>query len=104
MTMKIFKAEPIESRINERPWDGSTHKGWVIVRAENERNVIHILSSEFGIAARLRSGEDTPKNPWRAGLANYTEMTDEEIESSEYSIEGEEGIIEKEGDALEGRH
>ena len=95
--MKIFKGEPIESRMNENPWNASTHKGWVIIRAENEGNAMHIAASELGIAASIKIGEVIPVNPWRGGLVNYTEIKVEEIERSNYSIGGEEGIIEKEG-------
>jgi len=96
--MKIFKAEPIESSINEHHWNASTHKGWAIIRAEDEDGARRIASSEFVLHAPLRLGEQIPVNPWRAGHASYTELTNAEIESSGYSIEGEEGIIKKEGD------
>ena len=96
--MKIYIADPIESRINENHWQASTHKGWVIIRAENEGNAIRIASSEYGIATHKIIGEDsTPLNPWRVGLVNYTELTNEEIESSNYSLEGKEEIIAKKG-------
>lgn len=31
--MKIFYGKPIESKLNDWVWGGSTHKGWVVVRA-----------------------------------------------------------------------
>ena len=94
--MKIFKAEPIPERLKENHWNASTHRGWAIIRAENEENAISIASSEFGIAALKKLGEETPVNPWRNGLAIFTELTKEEIEESSYSTKGEEGILNKE--------
>ena len=94
--MKIFKAEPITKRLNEHPWNASTHRGWVVIRAENERKAISIAASEFRTAATKNFGEVIPVNPWRGGLAKFTEMTDAEIDHSNYSTAGEESIIDKE--------
>jgi len=89
--MKIFKAEPVESRLNEPHWNTSTHKGWVIIRAIDEERAKHIASLEFRIATHHVPGDIIPGNPWREGLVNYTEITE-----SEYSVEGEEGVLAKE--------
>lgn len=93
--MKIFKAKPIPESINEHHWEASDHRGWVIIRAESIKDAEMIAATEFGIMTRRVHRGDTKLNPWLS-CVNYTEMTKAEIEKSNYSIEGEERILDKE--------
>ena len=89
--MKIFKAEPNETRANENHWKRSPHKGWIIVRAENEEQARRVVSSELD-----RTNEAGLVNPWDSeDIAIFTELTTEEIEEAQYSLNGEERILDK---------
>ena len=92
--MKIFKVDPIKSGKKDHRWNASTHKGWAIIRAEDEREAEQVASQAFHKGAGRKIGEEIG-NPWASPLVNYTEMTHTEIETYGYSIEGEKGVIGK---------
>ncbi|MCF8721882.1 hypothetical protein [Nitrospina gracilis] len=93
--MKIFRAEPIPEFIDEHHWRRSTHKGWVIVRAENEDKARSLVAIEFGFAPERIPGQELPVNPWWSH-ASFTELAQTEIEDAGYTLDGEEEILNKE--------
>ncbi len=82
--MKVFKAEPIESKLDDPRWKASTHKKWVVVRAENEDQAITIMS-------RRQLGADVLTLPWwDKDLVKWTEIND-----PKYPAEGKAEILDK---------
>jgi len=61
--MKIFRGTPIESRLNDPRWATSTHKGWVIVRAENEDRAATLAMLAFIIATSRQPGAEVLTPP-----------------------------------------
>ena len=93
--MKIFKAEPIESKLNDPRWTGSTHKKWVIVRAETEGRAINIMSKDYKIATSRQLGVDVLTSPWwDKDLVKWTEINDPKY-PVEGKVEGKEEILDK---------
>jgi len=89
--MKVFKAKPIESKLNDDRRKASTHKKWVVVRAENEDQAITIMSRNFDIATGRRLGADVLTPPWwDKDLVKWTEIND-----PKYPMEGQARILEK---------
>jgi hypothetical protein len=89
--MKIFRAEPIESELNNPRWARSTHKGWAVVRAEDEDQAVIELNLAFGIATTRQLGAKVLHPPWGdIELVNWTE-----IDEPQYPAEGEAGILSK---------
>ncbi len=89
--MKNFKAEPIESKLNDPRWTRSTHKKWVVVRAEDEDRAMTIASIDFGIATKKNPGADVLTSPWE----NNDLVVWSEINDPKYSMGGVEGVIDK---------
>ena len=89
--MKIFKAEPIESKLWNLRWTRSTHKKWVVVRAEDEDRAMTIASRDFGIATKKNPGADVLTSPWE----NNDLVVWSEINDPKYSMGGVEGVIDK---------
>ncbi len=91
LTMRIFKVEPIESKLDDPRWTRSTHKKWVVVRAENEDQAITIVSRNFDIATGRQLGTDVLIPPWwDKNLVEWTEIND-----PKYPAEGQARILEK---------
>jgi len=90
--MKIFKAEPIESKLDDPRWARSTHKKWVVVRAENEDQAMTRVSRDFGIATKKQPpGLEVLTPPW--GNKEFVKWS--EINDPKYPAEGEEGVLDK---------
>ncbi len=90
--MKVFKAEPIEAKLDDPRWTGSTHKKWVIVRAENEDQAITIMSRNFDKATKKQPlGQEVLTPPWwDKNLVKWTEIND-----PKYPAKGQAKILEK---------
>lgn len=56
--MMIWKLTPTD--VESSHWRGSTYKGEVIVRAEDEDEARHLAQSSFGIARDARLSRDSP--------------------------------------------
>ena len=91
LTMRIFKVEPIESKLDDPRWTRSTHKKWVVVRAENEDRAMTIVSRDFGIGTKKNPGADVLTSPWEINdLVVWSEIND-----PKYSMGGVEDVIDK---------
>jgi len=89
--MKVFKAEPIESKLKDLRWARSIHKKWVVVRAEDEGHAMTIASRDLGIATEKNPGADVLTSPWKINdLVVWSEIND-----PKYSVEGEAEILDK---------
>jgi len=89
--MKVFKAEPIEAKLDDPRWKASTHKKWVVVRAEDEDQAITIVSRNFDIATGRQLGRDVLVPPWwDKNLVEWTEIND-----PKYPAEGQARKLEK---------
>jgi len=96
--MKIFKAEPIKSQLNNSLWKGSCHKSWAHIRARKENWARTTAAFEFKnvTTSSGKFAEEPLPSPWNENeIVRFTEMTNEEIENFNYSIEGDSEIIAK---------
>ena len=97
--MKIFRATPNPDRINENHWKRSPYKGWIIVRAENERKARRFASINLPDMAGLEAGLS---NPWfyvdrevqTENLVIFMKLSGDEI--LDYSLDGVPEILDKE--------
>jgi len=85
--MKVFKAEPIESKLSDDRWKASTHKGVVIVRAKTESKAMTLLEWEFKAVETRPIDVEDPPSPW--GDKSLVEWT--EINDPKYPAEGKAG-------------
>jgi hypothetical protein len=90
-TMKVFKAEPIGSKLDDLRWIGSTHKKWVVVRADSEDSAMTLLEWKFKGAVTKPVGVEVLTSPWGdKSLVKWSEIDD-----LKYSAEGKAEIIDK---------
>lgn len=90
--MKTFKAEPVQSKLDDPRWNRSPHKKLLIVRAENEDRAMTIADRAFDTAAMKQPGAEVLTPPWGdPDLVIWTEIND-----PQYPPNGEEGVIAKE--------
>ncbi len=61
--MMIFKLTPIDAESDH--WKGSTYKGEVIARAEDEQQARTLANMHFGLVRNQVRGADTAMPPWR---------------------------------------
>lgn len=88
--MKVFKVEPIASKLHHKSWDRAQYKGSIVVRAENKAEAIRKLNSEFQLAVLYVSlGSRVIYSPWE----NMELVTWQEINDPDYPAEGETAIM-----------
>ncbi len=61
--MMIFKLTPTD--VESDDWNGSTYKGEVIARAEDEQQARTLANMHFGLVRKQVRGAHTPTAPWR---------------------------------------
>ncbi len=89
--MKVFKAEPIESKLSDDRWKASTHKSLVIVRAETEDKAMMLLEWRLLMPTERQVGAEVLTPPWwDKNLVEWTEIND-----PKYPVEGKEEILDK---------
>lgn len=89
--MKIFKAEPLESKLDDPSWETSIHKGWVVVRAKSKEQAMGIAREEFWRMPKKLPGAAILTPPWGdSALVVWSEINDHK-----YPVEGKEEILDK---------
>ncbi len=89
--MKVFKAEPIESKLSDDRWKASTHKSVVIVRAETEDKAMTLLEWRLLMPTKRQVGAEVLTPPWGdKSLVEWSEVND-----SKYPAEGNAEILAK---------
>lgn len=73
--MMIFKLTPTD--VDSDDWNGSTYKGEVIVRAEDEQQARTLANMHFGLVRKQVRGADTPMAPWRLPELVTSETVDD---------------------------
>lgn len=73
--MPIWRLIPIDLR--DRNWEASSHRGPVVVRAEDEDEARKLTQEAFGVKTRFAPGEGVLAPPWlRAELVRAEVVTD----------------------------
>ena len=64
--MKLFKAEPVESKLKDDTWGLSSFQGTLIVRAMNLKEARLFAAGEFARAHFIKGskGDRSIKEPW----------------------------------------
>jgi len=93
--MKVFKAEPIESKLSDDCWKASTHKSVVIVRAETEDKAMTLLEWRLLMPTERKVGAEVLTPPWGdKDFVKWTEINDPKY-PVEGKVEGKEEILDK---------
>ncbi len=86
--MPIWTLEPLD--LEDPNWEASTYKGQVTVRAKNERKARFLAAKAFRIAIQATHDQPLQITPWHyTGSVSCCQL----LPSSEYSEEGEEGVL-----------
>jgi hypothetical protein len=86
--MRIWKLTPIDLR--DLSWEGSSHKGTVIVRARDEARARDIAANAFDVKTRFKPGKGQRFPPWKRALL----VKVEEIHDLRYEAEGSAEVLE----------
>lgn len=86
--MPIWKLTPVDLR--DSSWEGSSHKGIVIVRARDEPSARNIAATAFDVKTRFNPAKGLRFPPWKRPLL----VKVEEIHDRRYEAEGPAEVLE----------
>lgn len=75
----IWRLTPVD--LDDPSWEASSHRGYAIIRAENEDVAREIAQQAFGVKTGFRSHHGIIAPPWkRAGLVRVEHVRDPRFE------------------------
>ncbi len=83
--MKVWKLTPVSEELNSNVWQGSSHKGWVRIRADSESKAREIAWRMFenkNVGTAIHS-TDWSTTPWNNPKLVTCELEDDDIASTE---------------------